>query len=167
MTVKTKNLLGAAMLISVLAISNTACSSYSPRAMARDAAHTKPVKQRQSVVRIATSLIGTPYRFGGTSPKTGFDCSGLVFYTHQQLGHTLPRTASALYKATKPISKRSLQPGDLVFFRIHRRKISHVGIYLGNNKFVHAPSSGKVVSVTSLNNPYWKKRFIRGGRVNF
>ena len=119
----------------------------------------------ENIVLVAESMIGAPYRYGGVSPDRGFDCSGLVYFSHRQNGITLPRTSYAQYKASKPVSRKALQRGDLLFFRISGRKVSHVGIYLGNNRFVHAPSSGKKVSVAQLNSSYWSKRFIRGGRI--
>ena len=119
----------------------------------------------ENIVRVAESMIGSPYRYGGVSPNRGFDCSGLVYFSHRQNGITLPRTSYAQYKASKPVSRQALRRGDLLFFRISGGKVSHVGIYLGNNRFVHAPSSGKKVSVAKLNSRYWSKRFIRGGRI--
>ncbi|MBI1421991.1 MAG: NlpC/P60 family protein [Gammaproteobacteria bacterium] len=119
----------------------------------------------KEVVEIARELVGTPYHYGGRSPKTGFDCSGLVYYTHMQAGLELPRTSLGQLRATQPVSFSGLQPGDLVFFRFSRYKVSHVGIYIGHHRFVHAPSNGKEVTVDSLNDPYWRKRFVRGGRI--
>jgi cell wall-associated NlpC family hydrolase len=117
------------------------------------------------VVSIARDLVGTPYHYGGRSPQTGFDCSGLVYYAHLQAGLRLPRTSYGQFKVTEPIALRHLQPGDLVFFRLSRYKISHVGIYIGHHHFIHAPSSGKDVTIDDLNDPYWRKRFVRGGRT--
>ncbi|VAW98724.1 hypothetical protein MNBD_GAMMA21-394 [hydrothermal vent metagenome] len=129
---------------------------------------TKPVNRYgatpEQVVKIAESMLGVKYHYGGKTPGTGFDCSGLVYFSYLQVGITLPRTSSAQYAASKPVSKKSIRRGDLLFFRIYRGKISHVGIYLGNNRFVHAPSSGKKVSIGELDSPYWRKRFVRGGR---
>ena len=125
---------------------------------------TSPAKA-ENIVRVAESMIGTPYRYGGISPKSGFDCSGLVYFSHRQNGITLPRTSYAQYRASKPISRKALRRGDLLFFRVTSRKVSHVGIYLGQNRFIHAPSKGKRVSIGELNSPYWSKRFIRGGRI--
>lgn len=119
----------------------------------------------EKVVQVAMSMIGTPYKYGGISPGSGFDCSGLVYFSHRKNGVTLPRTSYAQYKASNPISRKALRRGDLLFFRISGRKVSHVGIYLGNNRFVHSPSSGKKVSIAKLNSSYWSKRFIRGGRI--
>lgn len=110
-------------------------------------------------------MIGVRYRYGGRHPETGFDCSGLVYYSHLRAGKRVPRTSQAQYRASTPVSRQGLREGDLVFFRIKRSRISHVGIYLGDGRFVHAPSTGKKVTVTSLDDPYWRKRFVRGGRV--
>jgi len=122
-------------------------------------------KTSEQVIKIAKSMLGQPYRYGGHSPKTGFDCSGLVYFSYLQVGITLPRTSRGQYSASEPVSKSSIKRGDLLFFRINRRKISHVGIYLGKNRFIHAPSSGKKVSIAKLDSPYWRKRFARGGRI--
>ena len=119
----------------------------------------------EKIVQVAMSMIGTPYKYGGISPGSGFDCSGLVYFSHRQNGITLPRTSYAQYKASNPVSRKALRRGDLLFFRISGRKVSHVGIYLGKNRFVHSPSRGKKVSIAELNSPYWSKRFIRGGRI--
>ncbi len=141
----------------------SACSHHQARIANAPAAKTSPTTDK--VIRIAKSMLGSPYRYGGKTPETGFDCSGLVYFVFQQAGlNPPPRTSYGQYKASKPIAKSALKRGDLVFFRIRRNKISHVGIYLGNQRFVHAPSSGKRVSIASLNSPYWHKRFIRGGR---
>ncbi len=108
------------------------------------------------IVSIAESMLGSPYKYGGASPK-GFDCSGLVYYTHQQLNITVPRTTrqQSTHRQGKLLS--SAKPGDILFFRIYGDNISHAGIYAGNNQFIHAPKSGKYVSYANLNEPYWKK----------
>ena len=138
----------------------TSCSS-GPKYSKYSNSHNK----HQKIIKIAKAQIGKPYRYGGRSPRTGFDCSGLINYSYQQVGLTVPRTTRQLYKAAKPISKSQLKAGDLVFFRINRRKISHVGLYLGNNRFLHAPSGGKKVNIANMNTKYWKARFSRGGRI--
>lgn len=124
-----------------------------------------PSAVHAEVVTIAREQIGTRYHYGGDSPKQGFDCSGLVYYSHLQAGIQLPRTSYGQYKATRPVNVRHLQPGDLVFFRLSRHKISHVGIYIGHHRFIHAPSSGKEVTIDTLTDPYWQRRFVRGGRT--
>lgn len=119
-----------------------------------------------AVLRKARALLGKPYHYGGNTPSTGFDCSGFVQYTHAAAGIDLPRTTYQQLRATHRINRQQLRPGDLVFFRINRKRfVSHVGIYLGNSKFIHSPSSGKQVSIASLNNPYWKKAYTSAGRV--
>lgn len=123
------------------------------------------VTQPPRIVAVATSLLGLRYRYGGLSPEKGFDCSGFVYYSHRQIGIELPRTSSSQFTRTQPVARQNLSPGDLVFFRTRRGRINHVGIYLGQNRFIHAPGKGKVVSVTTLDNPYWQPRFARGGRL--
>jgi cell wall-associated NlpC family hydrolase len=111
------------------------------------------------------SQIGRPYRYGGNS-RSGFDCSGLVQYSHEQAGITVPRTTGGQWRHGRPVSQSGLRPGDLVFFSIGPGKARHVGIYEGGGVFIHAPSSGKKVSRASLDNPYWRDRLV-GGRSFF
>ena len=120
----------------------------------------------QSVIKTAKKMLGVKYRYGGTSPSRGFDCSGLVQYSHKAAGINLPRTTSQQFRASKRISRKYLKAGDLVFFKTSpSRSISHVGIHLGNNKFIHATTSGKRVKVNSMKEKYWRKRFSGAGRV--
>jgi cell wall-associated NlpC family hydrolase len=113
--------------------------------------------------RIAAAQLGTPYRYGGASPR-GFDCSGLVYYAYRKAGIHVPRTTRAQLRNARRIPPHQLQPGDLVFFKTGRGPVSHVGIYAGNNRFIHAPSSGKRVSLTTMNDPYWQAHFVAAGR---
>lgn len=115
------------------------------------------------IARIASSLVGTPYQFGGADTQ-GFDCSGLAFYAHQGVGLTIPRTAAAQSRAAQPVAVRALRPGDLLFFRMGRRRVDHVGVYTGHGRFVHAPRRGEVVAYASLEDPYFRKRLVRAGR---
>lgn len=119
----------------------------------------------EQLVSISRQLVGSPYRFGGESPS-GFDCSGLVRYIYREIGITVPHSSRLLHQQSQKVSLGSLQPGDLLFFAISKSKISHVGIYASEKQFIHAPSSGKHVSIASLNNPYWKKRLIGAGRFH-
>ncbi len=115
----------------------------------------------------AMSLIGIHYRRGGTSPEHGLDCSGLVRYVFRQSeGTELPRTSAEISKLGEPVERKDLQPGDLVFFNTLRRTFSHVGIYLGNNQFIHAPSSGGRVRIESMDLSYWKARFKGARRIS-
>jgi murein DD-endopeptidase len=126
-------------------------------------ASTGPAKARHAAANTAVAMIGTPYRYGGSSPR-GFDCSGLVQYSYSLAGLKVPRTSRDQYSAATPISLTDAEPGDLLFFR-YDQKISHVAIYLGDERFVHAPSSGKQVSVASLKDPHYQQHFVRVGRL--
>ncbi len=121
----------------------------------------------QDVLINALSLTGIKYRYGGKSPETGFDCSGFVRYVFRNAANlTLPPTARAISQIGKTVKKDELQPGDLVFFNTLKHAFSHVGIYIGDNKFIHAPSTGKVVRVESMQDGYWAKRFNGGQRLD-
>ena len=114
----------------------------------------------------AMGSLGVPYRRGGTSAATGFDCSGFVRAMYQQtIGLVLPRTAADQAAATAKIDKADLKPGDLVFFNTLRRTNSHVGIYMGDGKFIHAPRTGSHVRVDNMNGSYWQTRFDGARRV--
>ena len=111
---------------------------------------------------IALDQVGVPYRYGGSSPS-GFDCSGLVQYSYTQAGVAVPRTTRQLWSAVDTVGRGDLRPGDLLFFNIEG-KMSHVGMYLGGQRFVHAPQSGRTVSVASLESPFYKSALTRAGR---
>jgi cell wall-associated NlpC family hydrolase len=120
------------------------------------------------LIRTATEQIGQPYRWGGLSPFTGFDCSGLVIYAaNKALGFELPRTSHEIARAqaARSIPLGELKPGDLVFFNTLRRAYSHVGIYLGQGRFVHAPNRKSVVRIDELHQDYWKSRFNGARRL--
>ncbi len=120
-----------------------------------------------SLIETGFGYLGIRYRWGGTGPEFGgFDCSGLVKKVFgDSLGISLPRTAAEMAKVGDKIGKRSLIPGDLVFFNTMNRAFSHVGIYLGNSQFLHAPSTGGAVRIENMNTSYWLKRFNGGRRV--
>lgn len=114
----------------------------------------------------AMSVIDAQYRYGGNTPETGIDCSGLVRYVYKKAwGAELPRTAAAISEVGESIETAELQPGDLVFYNTQRRRFSHVGIYLGDNKFVHAPSKGGKVRVENMDGKYWQVRFNGARRI--
>jgi cell wall-associated NlpC family hydrolase len=125
------------------------------------------VKQRASeLVVTAMGFLGVPYRRGGNSVETGFDCSGFVRAIYEEtVGLILPRRAAEQARATQKIDKQDLQPGDLVFFNTMRRAFSHVGIYIGDNKFIHSPRPGAQVRVEDMGVSYWTKRFDGARRV--
>jgi len=114
----------------------------------------------------AMGFLGVPYRWGGTDADTGVDCSGFVVSVYQQtIGLLLPRKAEQQAAATQKIDENDLQPGDLVFFNTMRRTFSHVGIYVGNGKFIHAPRAGAEVRLESMGGSYWQRRFDGARRV--
>lgn len=119
---------------------------------------------RLAASETAVSMLGKPYRYGGYSPS-GFDCSGLVFYSFRRAGVELPRDTRSMRSAGREISRSALSRGDLVFFDQEGKKSSHVGIYLGNGKFVHAPSSGGHVRIDRLDEPYWERHFNEARRI--
>ncbi len=121
----------------------------------------RTVAAKPAVVNYALSLQGIPYRYGKESPSEGFDCSGFVKHVYQKNGVLLPRMVRDMAQALPPVRKEDRRPGDLLFFNTNGRPFSHVGIYVGDASFVHAPSShtGRVI-VSSLDNPYWWQRFI-------
>lgn len=120
----------------------------------------------QEVLLSALSLTGIRYKYGGNNPDTGFDCSGFVRYVFNQavqLG--LPRSALEMSLLGVKVTKNELQPGDLVFFNTMRKTFSHVGIYIGNNRFIHSPSQGGEVKVEDMQHIYWQKRFNGAKRI--
>ena len=118
-----------------------------------------------AVLMRAISLVGTPYRYGGISPKTGFDCSGFVYYLYGAVfGQRIPRMPHEMVREATPVARGDLQKGDLVMFG-HRGAITHVGIYSGNGQFVHATHRGSPVMVTSLDADYFNTRYLKAVRL--
>lgn len=119
-----------------------------------------------SLIGSAMGLLGVAYRYGGTSASTGFDCSGFmqhIFRRSMQI--SLPRTSAEQARMGVAVSRGDLQPGDMVFFNTAGRRISHVGLYIGNNRFIHAPRTGKRIEITSLGNKYWSSKYVTARRV--
>jgi len=120
----------------------------------------------QDVAIYALGLIGVDYRFGGNSPSSGLDCSGLVRYVFQEVtGVTLPRTSRQMSSIGSKIALGELKPGDLVFFNTRQFQFSHVGIYLGDSRFIHAPARGGEVEIARLSETYWQKNFDGARRL--
>lgn len=126
------------------------------------------LRERASDLTVkAMDMLGIRYKRGGTTPENGLDCSGFVRYVFMDaLGAELPRTSREISKVGDRVETKDLQPGDLVFYNTLRRGFSHVGIYLGDNKFIHSPSAGGQVRVESMDISYWKKRFNGARRIN-
>ena len=120
-----------------------------------------------NVVDQAMTMLGVPYRFGGANPENGIDCSGFVGNVFREgLGLILPRTSAEMSKEGESVDRHELKPGDLVFFNTMRRAFSHVGIYLGNGQFIHAPRAGGRVRVEDMSESYWRKRFNGARRID-
>ncbi len=123
----------------------------------------RPAAAGRRAASIALEQVGVPYRYGGSSP-VGFDCSGLVQYAYGRAGISVPRTTGQLWSVAATVPGDDLQAGDLLFFSIEG-KMSHVGMYVGSGRFVHAPRSGRNVSVASLEAPFYKSALLRAGRI--
>jgi len=120
----------------------------------------KLTDKRQTIVDQAIGNLGKPYKWGGHSPDIGFDCSGLVVHTHSKAGIWVPRTAKNQFKKGRSVPKKGLTPGDLVFFTTPEKKTNlHVGIFIGNSQFIHAPGKGRKVRYANLENPYFKQHY--------
>jgi cell wall-associated NlpC family hydrolase len=143
------------------------CSSIAPRAPEPAPVPAAPMSaERQEALLQALLTLGVDYRYGGNSPVTGFDCSGLVAHVYREAwGIRLPHNTKAQSEAGVPVSLAELQAGDLVFYDTQKRPYSHVGIYMGDGKFVHAPKSGARVRVESLRSDYWSSRFNGARRI--
>lgn len=133
------------------------------------AANTRDMNKEQvgDLIMNAMGLLGVAYKFGGSSPAQGLDCSGFIQYVFKQSFRiNLPRTSAEMAKVGQAVSRAELMPGDLVFFNTRGFANSHVGLYLGNDRFIQSPRTGKTVEITSMNNSYWSKRFNGARRIN-
>ena len=142
----------AVVLVTVVALAG--CASHAP----------EPSPYAARAAAVAQKMVGTRYRYGGESPK-GFDCSGLAYYAYQRAGLTIPRDSTAQQRAARAIDLSHAAAGDLLFFNTSWNR-HHVAIYLGGNRFVHAPSRGKKVSIDSLDDGYFQKRLTGVGRFD-
>lgn len=151
--------------------SNLAAALYCITLLSFGCAHTPPANHFEGysfsvgdrAADTALTMVGRPYQYKGDSPA-GFDCSGLVRYSYLTAGLDVPHGTNALRQRTRPVFSRDMHKGDLLFFNEEGKKYSHVGIYAGDNSFVHAPSTGKHVRADSLEDPYWKKHFLGARR---
>jgi len=158
------NKLGLYSLIAVLVFGLSACSPSSNIQTSAQYTnnYTSLSPQRQQLMKIAYQNLGKPYKWGGNNPQEGFDCSGLMVYSYQQSGITIPRTAAQQRDASQTLSRNQLIPGDMIFFKTGR-KTNHVGIYIGNDEFIHASTSRKQVKKDKLSYPYWQRNFVKYG----
>ncbi len=118
----------------------------------------------ERIANSALAEVGRPYLYGGSTPA-GFDCSGLVSYAHLAAGISVPRTTAEQHRAARAIGLRRITRGDLLFFRFDSQEISHVGIYVGDGNFVHAPKSGKTVEIRALDDPWYRSRLVNAARL--
>ena len=155
-----------AMLTILVSVSGCSTQAVEPgervdrRPVQRTIVRTQSVGEKAAAV--ALQQVGVPYRYGGANTN-GFDCSGLVQFSYGKAGKPMPRTTGQLWSATSEVHRKNLRVGDLLFFSIEG-KMSHVGMYVGRQQFVHAPSSGRTVSVATLDSPFYASALIRGGR---
>lgn len=165
------------LLCIALALSSASCAAVEPMptivespTLEQTSSNENPENwsgRAREVLVNALSLTGIKYTRGGNSPETGFDCSGFVRYVFKQAASlTLPHSALAISQLGKTVPKNELQPGDLVFFNTLKNTFSHVGIYLGNNRFIHSPSAGGKVRVENMQEGYWASRFSGAQRMD-
>jgi cell wall-associated NlpC family hydrolase len=147
----------------ILPILLAACAS-APQSSSSGSTKPTTVDRGTQAAASAHKMIGKPYRFGGSSPS-GFDCSGLVLYSYKQAGVALPHSTDKQRSTSRLVKVSELRRGDLLFFNQEGKKHGHVAIYIGEGKFVHAPSSGKSVRSDRLDSPYWKKHLSEARRV--
>lgn len=148
------------MLLFAIALLFAACTTAPPRQYAASD------DQMNELVMYAVSLADTPYRYGGKSSNSGFDCSGFVGHVYRHtLDVSLPRTSRGISRVGKPVSQSELSPGDLVFYNTRHASFSHVGIYIGDRKFVHSPKSGDMVRTEQMDMRYWQARFDGARRI--
>ncbi len=156
-----------ALVLSILASSARAEESVPDSdSFSLRAATEKAWSSAQDIAIYALGMIGVNYKWGGNNPDGGLDCSGLVRYVFQQVtGVTLPRTSREMGRMGEKIAMKDLMPGDLVFFNTRRFAYSHVGIYLGDNRFIHAPNRGSEVEIVQITDAYWRKHFNGARRL--
>jgi len=161
----------AAFKIPILALTITmlsllsACSSQSIGSAPRSNSEMSRVPVQslgERAAAVALEQVGVPYRFGGTT-TSGFDCSGLVQFSYRNAGKSVPRTTGQLWTSSTSVDRDDIQAGDLLFFSFEG-KMSHVGMYVGKQQFVHAPSSGRTVTVANLTSPFYASALVRAGR---
>ncbi len=156
-----------ALLLTVAAAA-TGCAGapQQPVTQARAVIEPRPAEiyVGSAIADLARNLVGSQYHYGGAKPDEGFDCSGLVFYTYAKAGFRVPRTSQELFRAARKIALGDAGAGDLMFFQ-DETKLSHVGIYLGDGWFVHAPASGQQVAVANLDSAYYQQHLVAVGRL--
>jgi cell wall-associated NlpC family hydrolase len=141
-----------------------ACAGAPPRVADEQAAATRVPGVGERIAASALAQVGQPYRYGGNGPDE-FDCSGLVRFVHAAQGIDVPRTTAAQFASAALVARHALAAGDLLFFRFDGPDVSHVGIYVGNGRFVHAPKSGREVEQRRLDDPWYQRQLVSAGRL--
>jgi cell wall-associated NlpC family hydrolase len=162
-----RTLLGCGIFICAL-LSLSGCSTFSARSNAAKVAQFKQDTSvgTEDISIAAVGLVGVPYRYGGNNPKGGFDCSGLIAYVYNKSANIkLPRTIQEMSAKGQSLDNQPPAPGDLIFFNTTGEKYSHAGIYVGQGRFVHAPSAGGTVRLEYITSPYWAARFTEARRL--
>jgi len=166
-TFSCRTLMGCGIFICTL-ISLMGCSSFGPKNAATKVAQFKQDTSvgTEDISIAAVGLVGVPYRYGGNNPNGGFDCSGLIAYVYNKSANIkLPRTIQEMSNRGQSVDNGPPAPGDLVFFNTTGAKYSHAGIYVGQGRFVHAPSAGGTVRLENITSPYWAARFTEARRL--
>ncbi|MCM2364380.1 C40 family peptidase [Pseudomonas sp. SR18] len=154
------------VIVSLSFVVSSASANFQPRPAFASSLKSEAI---ENVIDRAHELLGTPYKWGGTSAKQGFDCSSFLVYLFKtEANIQIPRTTAAMHRSTAATIQRSaLKPGDAVFFKGNvRGQVSHVGLYIGQGKFIHSPRTGKTVRIDSLSNSYWNKNYTTAKRFH-
>jgi len=162
-----RTLMGCGIFICTL-LALSACSTFGNKSGAAKIIQFKQDTSAgtEDISIAAVGLVGVPYRYGGNTPKGGFDCSGLIVYVYAKAADIkLPRTIQLMSTKGRSIDNQPPAPGDLIFFNTMGEKYSHAGIYVGQGRFVHAPSAGGTVRLEQIENPYWAARFTEARRL--
>jgi len=153
---------GPALLAAVVTACGPAPRTPEPKGTEAAASPSEDAAPAARAVQVARAQAGEPYRYGGDGPGA-FDCSGLVHFAYERAGVELPRTVARQRRQSEPVDPGRLQPGDLLFFRF-ADKVAHVGMYLGDGRFIHAPKTGQRVERAELDRPFWRERLVEAGR---
>ena len=156
-------------LVSLTFFISSASANFQPRATLGSSLQSIKPASIDDVIDRAHELLGTPYKWGGTSAEQGFDCSSFLVYLFKtQANIQIPRTTTAMHRSSAATIKRNaLKPGDAVFFKGNGRgQVSHVGLYIGQGKFIHSPRTGKTIRIDSLSNSYWNKHYTTAKRFH-
>jgi cell wall-associated NlpC family hydrolase len=167
LTLPCRTLIGCGIFLCAL-LALPGCSTFSARSNAAKVAQFKQDTSvgTEDISIAAVGLVGVPYRYGGNNPKGGFDCSGLIAYVYVKSANIkLPRTIQEMSGKGQSVEDQAPAPGDLVFFNTTGEKYSHAGIYVGQGRFVHAPSAGGTVRLEYITTPYWAARFTEARRL--